>query len=262
MYAIFPEPWFCSGRERNEMIRTPARLAILVVLLAVAAGAFIRFGRPIWNPVYVKITGGRTVSDAIRQHGANARSRLSPGFASAGISYPPPKAAFLCLKAERVLEVWAERGGKWSFVTRYPILAASGVAGPKLREGDLQVPEGVYRIASLNPNSSYHLSMQVDYPNEFDLRHAQKEGRKNPGGAIFIHGSNASIGCIAVGDQAIEDLFVLVAETGKENVTVLITPQDPRTGPLPRSIPNAPAWLPEVYDRLEDEFGRFTRRSD
>ena len=74
------------------------------------------------------------------------------------------------------------------------------------------MPEGVYRIVALNPNSSYHLSMKLDYPTEFDLSKARAEGRTRPGSDIFIHGKAVSIGCVAVGDDAIEEIFVLVRE--------------------------------------------------
>jgi len=239
------------------MTRVRTRVAVVVALLVVAAGSFVVLGRSVWNPLYVKITGGRTVAAAVSQYGDAARGRLGPAFAEAKTTYPSSRVALLGLKSERVLELWADDGGGWRFVKRYPVLAASGKTGPKLREGDRQVPEGVYRIAALNPNSSYHLSMQIDYPNAFDLQQATSEGRTNPGGEIFIHGSNVSIGCLAIGDEAIEELFVLVSDVGKGNVTVLLAPSDPRVEPLPRTLPNAPVWLPALYDRIEKEFAAF-----
>lgn len=74
-------------------------------------------------------------------------------------------------------------------IKSYPILAASGSIGPKLRESDMQVPEGVYQIESLNPNSQFHLSLRVNYPNEFDREQARIDGRAQLGGDIMIHGS-------------------------------------------------------------------------
>ena len=90
------------------------------------------------------------------------------------------------------------------FVLADPILAASGVSGPK-REGDKQVPEGFYRIELLNPNSRYHLSLRVNYPNADDLERARQDGRalSTLGGDIMIHGGSASIGCLALGDPAV-----------------------------------------------------------
>jgi murein L,D-transpeptidase YafK len=135
-------------------------------------------------------------------------------------------------------------------VRSYPILAASGRLGPKLRQGDKQVPEGLYRIESLNPNSRFHLALRVDYPNAFDQRQAARDRRSDLGGDIMIHGGAASIGCLAMGDEAAEDLFVLVAEVGKENVEVLLSPVDFREQPLPAVAGDLQDWTPELHSRI------------
>ena len=218
---------------------------IAFVILAVAGGAFVAFGRGLWYPLLLRITGPRTVADVVAKYGPAARARLAPHFRRAGASYPPKEIAILVLKRERRVAVWV-RGDRWRFLRNYPILAASGHAGPKLREGDQQVPEGVYRIAHLNPNSSYHLSMKVSYPNAFDLRMARRDGRTRLGGDIFIHGKAVSIGCVALGDRAIEELFTMVAETGHGKVRVIIAPNDLRVaGPVFHET--APPWLRELY---------------
>jgi murein L,D-transpeptidase YafK len=80
------------------------------------------------------------------------------------VSYPPREVTFIALKQEKKLELWARNSGEFRFIRDYDIQAASGVAGPKLRQGDRQVPEDIYRIAGLNPNSHYHLSMKLNYP--------------------------------------------------------------------------------------------------
>lgn len=197
----------------------------------------------------------RTVADIIELYGASADADLQPKFAAAGAAYPSASLTFIALKQERILEVWTPGGNAPVLVATYPILAASGGPGPKLREGDRQVPEGLYRLAGLNPNSSFHLSMKINYPNEFDLRHAAAEGRTSPGSDIFIHGREASIGCLAMGDPAIEKLFVLVARTGFENVEVIMAPYDFRTTPPP--LATAPAWLPELYAAVAERMMSF-----
>ena len=172
-------------------MRKRLTLIVIVTLIAVAgAGAYmlLRISRP------------RTVADAVAKYGAAARARIEPHFARAGVTYPPRRIALLVFKKERRVAVWADQ----HFIRDYPILAASGHAGPKLREGDYQVPEGVYRIEWLNPNSSYHLSMKVSYPNDFDRRMAARYRLSRLGGDIFIHGRYVSIGCIALGDRAID----------------------------------------------------------
>ena len=156
------------------------------------------------------------------------------------------------------MELWARDNGKFKLIRPYNIKAASGMRGPKLRQGDRQVPEGIYHIAHLNPNSNYHLSMKVDYPNEFDIDHAMYDGRHDLGGDIFIHGKNVSAGCLAMGDAAIEELFVLAAHVGASNIKVVIAPSDPRLRPLDTSHPSLPVWTPELYDRITREIFAIT----
>ena len=133
----------------------------------------------------------------------------------------------------------------------------SGVSGPKLREGDRQIPEGFYSVIGLNPNSRFHLSMKIDYPNPFDLKMAKKEGRENPGTNIFIHGKAASIGCVAIGDKNIEELFVLTALTGKDSVKVKIYPNDIRNGGTFANCKVCPDWLPRLYEKLAEDQLRY-----
>ena len=197
--------------------------------------------------------GQRTVEDILQIYGPNATNKLKPYFARAKVTYPPREVTFIALKQEKKLELWARDSGEFHFIRDYDIRAASGVSGPKLRQGDRQVPEGIYRIAGLNPNSHYHLSMKINYPNEFDLFHAWQEKRTDPGSDIFIHGRAASIGCLAMGDEAIEELFVLTAQTGAENVKVVIAPQDPRAYFLKADAQKLPEWTPELYSMISRE---------
>lgn len=198
-----------------------------------------------------RVAGASTVQDRLDQYGAAARGRLLPAFAAAGVVYPPRSVALAGLKREKTLQLYAANDdGKPRFVRRYPFLAASGRAGPKLAEGDLQVPEGLYRIESLNPNSSYHLSLRVDYPNRFDLERAREEGRTKLGGDIMIHGSNVSIGCIAIGDPAIEEVFVLAADVGHENVQVILSPVDFRVNADAGDTAPVRPWVPGLYESI------------
>jgi murein L,D-transpeptidase YafK len=137
------------------------------------------------------------------------------------------------------------------------IKGASGRSGPKLREGDCQVPEGFYRIESLNPNSRFHLSLRVNYPNAFDLARAKEEGRTNPGCDIMIHGGRASVGCLAMGDEGAEDLFILAAEVGRENISVILCPVDFRVRELPAVNYSLPEWTNDLYRRLEERLSEF-----
>ena len=225
------------------------RAVVIVLAVFAALAAFVAFGRGVWYPLLLQVRGPRTVADVVAKYGPAARGRLMPHFEKAGVKWPPREIAFLVLKQEKRMAVWARNGpssSSWKFIRNYPILAASGHAGPKLRQGDLQVPEGVYRIEHLNPNSSYHLSMKVSYPNAFDRRMAQRDRRTNLGGDIFIHGKAVSIGCVALGDRAIEEVFTLVAQTGHAKVRVILAPNDLRVaGPVFYGTP--PRWVRDLY---------------
>jgi murein L,D-transpeptidase YafK len=199
-----------------------------------------------------------TIEDRLAQYGTNARARLSPHFTNASVDYPPSALVFIGLKEEKILQVYAKSGTNgFKFIRAYPIQAASGVAGPKLRQGDKQVPEGIYAIDLLNPNSSYHLSMQVSYPNAFDRAQAAKEGRTNLGGEIMIHGKALSVGCLAMGDEAAEELFVLAADTKIENMTVIIAPVDFRAGKTLPENAKLPPWTETLYPEIKSRLAEF-----
>ena len=193
----------------------------------------------------------KTVADRVQEFGAAVDSRLAPYFRANGVAYPPEQLVLVGLKKERRLEVYASahRDREMRFIRSYPILGASGELGPKLREGDYQVPEGLYRIESLNPNSLYHLGLRVNYPNVADRERAKAEGRANPGSDIMIHGGSSSVGCLAMGDETAEDLFILAARTGLENIRLLLCPLDFRNSPPP-DLHAMPPWTGALYGEL------------
>jgi len=230
----------------------------LTSLLVVSAGVIVAmffYGRSTWSPVYQKIIGKQTMEDVVATYGEPARSRLMPFFKVAGVSYPPTNITLLAIKDIAKLEIWTESPVGIKHIRTYPIKALSGTSGPKLIEGDRQVPEGIYEIEGLNPNSSYHLSMKLNYPNAFDRQQATSENRANPGTNIFIHGKTVSIGCLAMGDSAIEELFILAADVGKSNISVAIAPSDPRIKSLPTNA--FPQWVSILYQRLTGYFSKY-----
>jgi hypothetical protein len=203
--------------------------------------------------VSLRRPGNRTVADRLHAYGDRVDARLAPRFAAAGVAYPPKSITLLALKEEQRMELYAHPvGAPPVLIHRYPILAASGGPGPKLREGDRQVPEGLYEVESLNPNSRYHLSLRLNYPNAFDRARAREDQRDQLGGDIMIHGSDVSIGCLAMGDQAAEDLFVLTARVGISKVRVILAPCDMREKKGPPSGPGCPAWVPSLYDQIKE----------
>lgn len=195
--------------------------------------------------------------ERVAEIGPGAIARLEEKFSDAGVAWPPQRLAFLAFKEERVIEVQAQSaGGGWAPVYRYRVEAASGGSGPKLVQGDRQVPEGLYKIASLNPNSRYHVSLRVGYPNDFDRAMAKADGRKNLGGDIMIHGKNLSAGCLAVGDAGAEEFFVMAHAIGLDYVDVIIAPRDFRKPSVFSSVKETvnfggPSWLPTLYDTIK-----------
>ncbi|HPO98756.1 MAG TPA: L,D-transpeptidase family protein [Bacillota bacterium] len=217
---------------------------------------------PIQSQTYVSKlrVGTKTIENVHEDIEETVLARLLPHYKKANLAFPPKELCFIVLKAEKILEVWGENGQDWRFIRSYPVLGASGVAGPKLREGDRQVPEGIYRITWLHPNSSYHLSMKLNYPNEYDHQQANRERRTQLGGDIFIHGKDLSIGCVAIGDASIEDLFITVSKVGINNVKVIIVPNDLRKKePIKGEYYHRLPWLKELYAELKTELTNYCR---
>ena len=113
-------------------------------------------------------------------------------------------------KEESELEVWKRRDadGRYALLKTYEICAWSGNLGPKHREGDRQAPEGFYQVtpAQMNPNSSYHLSFNMGFPNAYDRSHGRT------GSHLMVHGACSSAGCYAMEDPQIEEIYALARE--------------------------------------------------
>ncbi|QHT66481.1 L,D-transpeptidase family protein [Rhodocytophaga rosea] len=129
-------------------------------------------------------------------------------------------------KQEGLLEVWAKHPQQTTYqlVITYPVCASSGVLGPKRYGGDGQVPEGFYYIDRFNPQSNFHLSLGINYPNESDRILGEKA---NLGGDIFIHGSCVTIGCLPLTDDKIKELYIMTVEArsnGQSRIPVHIFP--------------------------------------
>ena len=198
-----------------------------------------------------------SVTDRLLQFGADARSRMTPHFAQAGVAYPPARIILLGLKSERRLEIYAGPADKpLRFICGYRIHAASGRAGPKLRAGDRQVPEGIYGVRGLNPNSVAYISLMIDYPNGFDRARARHDGRRKLGGDIVVHGPTAgTAGCISLTAEAVEDVFTLVADTGAGSTKMIISPRDLRREKPPPRLLRKP-WNAALYARISAALSR------
>jgi murein L,D-transpeptidase YafK len=158
-------------------------------------------------------------------------------------------------KEESELEVWKEdRNGRYALLRTYPICRWSGELGPKIKEGDRQAPEGFYTItpALMNPNSSYHLAINMGYPNAFD----RANGRT--GAFLMIHGDCSSRGCYAMTDEQITEIYSLARESffgGQKSFQIQAFPfrMTPLNMAKHRSSPHLAFWkmLKQGYDHFE-----------
>jgi hypothetical protein len=228
--------------------RGAALLPVLLLLTLLLAPAV---------PAATQADNRRTVDDVVLSYRSKVEQRLLPRLRFAGVEWPPQEVMLLAIKESRQLELWARSGSGWRHIRDYRIKGLSGGPGPKLREGDDQVPEGRYGIQALNANSTYHLSMKIDYPNRFDRRQALADGRSRLGDDIFIHGKDISRGCLAIGDNAIEELFVLTALIGEDRVRVLIAPRDFRLHPPPATSADLPDWVSGLHRQIASDMSQF-----
>jgi murein L,D-transpeptidase YafK len=152
----------------------------------------------------------RTMSVEGDRPGA-AEARVRPGLerdlGAAGLRYGAP--VFMRIfKREKLLELWlGGDDGRFVLFRNFPVCTYSGNLGPKLREGDNQAPEGFYQVSAgqLNPNSRFHLAFNLAYPNAYDRAHGRT------GSSLMVHGSCVSVGCYAMGNDGIEEIYTLAA---------------------------------------------------
>ena len=151
---------------------------------------------------------------------------LTKQFKAKGLKWPARYIYIRSFKYDSNLEVWVKNDRKEPFklFKTYKVCALAGTLGPKRMQGDYQVPEGFYHINEFNPNSMYHLSLGLNYPN---LSDKMLSDSIQPGGDIYIHGSCVTTGCIPITDQQVEELYVLAANAknqGQDFIPVHIFP--------------------------------------
>ena len=182
-----------------------------------------------------------------------AHARIDGDLAKKGLSFG--SAVYIRIfKEEAALEVWLRHGAQYDLFKTYPICAESGTLGPKEREGDEQSPEGFYGVTAskLNPRSNYHLSFDIGYPNAYD----RSLGRT--GSLIMVHGNCVSIGCFAMTDPGIEEIYLLAQaalERGQQSFPVHVFPFRMTEENMRRHAPSrwASFWsdLKAGYDAFE-----------
>jgi murein L,D-transpeptidase YafK len=158
-------------------------------------------------------------------------------------------------KEESELELWKQRDdGRFYHFKTYPICNWSGDLGPKIRYGDRQAPEGFYRVTreQMNPDSKYHLAMNLGYPNAFDRAHQRN------GDFLMIHGKCKSAGCYAMTDGLMEEIYAVARESflgGHDSFQVHAFPFRMTSENMTRFASHEayPFWLTikEAYDYFE-----------
>lgn len=161
---------------------------------------------------------------------------------------PPPKFGMgdpvfvRIFKQEGQLELWLKKNGRYALYRTFPICKWSGRLGPKLKEADYQSPEGFYSVSAkqLHPHSNYHRAFNVGYPNAFD----RQNGRT--GGLVMVHGACKSVGCFAMTDQGIEEIYGFVdaaLRAGQKEIPVHIFPFRMTEANITRETGSGGGWL-------------------
>lgn len=192
---------------RQQEIRLLERLFILLLLIM---GPSVVLAQVPSSPRSVK-----AVNDV--------KPKLESQLKEKGLAYGAPVFVRI-FKESKELEVWVKKGRSFHLFKTYPVCTYGlGGLGPKTKEGDWKAPEGFYSITPerMNPQSKYHLALNIGYPNAYDRAHGRT------GSAIMIHGDCVSIGCFAMTDPAIEEIYALVDgafRNGQGSIMVHIFP--------------------------------------
>ena len=158
-------------------------------------------------------------------------------------------------KQDSVLELWLKGAKRYELFRSYPICAFSGALGPKTMEGDGQAPEGIYHVGlrQMNPASRFHLSFNLGYPNAYDQAHGYT------GSALMVHGNCVSIGCYAMTDAKIEEIYTLMTRAfaaGQASIPVHAFPFRLTAQAMSEhsSHPSIEFWreLQPIYQAFED----------
>jgi murein L,D-transpeptidase YafK len=238
------------------------KVVILLGVLAVsAAGAIVYY----WPQIFDLIEEEAIRADRISNWAMSKAGETLPGTPDltdldgrlAAKGFAPGAPIFVRIfKREFELEVWLKRDGKFERFATYPICMWSGDLGPKHREGDRQSPEGFYTVDSsaLNPASKYHRSFNLGYPNAFDRAHGRT------GSFLMVHGHCLSIGCYAMTDPVIDEIWTLVTAAlkgGQARFQTQVFPFRMTETNLSRRAHSrlAPFWrqLKPGYDLFEQE---------
>lgn len=188
-----------------QLFNSIKRISWAGLLIIIITVIFSKYGGYFWRPLYIKYR----ILEIAAKH-PDLKERL---FA---------QITLIIYKNPGIVKVFDKK----VFLEEYKFTAASGITGPKLKSGDLQIPEGIYKVEYLNPYSNFHLSIKINYPNQDDIARSKKLGIINFGNDIFIHGSNVSVGCVAIGNYNIERLFYIIGNSNIDAAKIIIAPNE------------------------------------
>lgn len=190
------------------MLRQSLALLIIVALSGAGYLLLTADGRQLLDRATINYTrwqNNRFYRDGLPLPGTPDLAKFDARLKAQGLSLGAP--VFIRIfKLESELEIWMEKDGRYQKFAAYPICLWSGRLGPKLREGDRQAPEGFYAVTKeeLNPNSRWHRSFSLGFPNAFD----RAQGRT--GSFIMVHGGCQSVGCFAMTNNVVDEMWRLV----------------------------------------------------
>ena len=189
---------------------------------------------------------------------AQVRPELESALTAKGLHFGDP--VFIrAFKEEKELELWVRRrdSGKYEHFRTWDVFAMPGKLGPKQAEGDGQVPEGFYFVPprAMKPDSDYHLAFNIGYPNSYD------QAKGWTGSFIMIHGDQISIGCLAMSDEKIEEIYTLcdaAHQGGQEFFRVHLYPFRMTAERMAKAETDGSPWL-DFWKNLKEGYDFFER---
>ena len=241
-------------RKRKPIL---AIFLVLAALFALALFVFDRYADVFTDdPDLIALRAERTWRKAyarsgLRIPGTPKLEHFDTRMANAGFKLGTP--IFMRIfKQEFELEIWMQKDGRFVHFATYPICRFSGHLGPKLKQGDRQAPEGIYTVAKdqLNPNSRWHRSFNLGYPNLFDRKH------RRTGNYLMVHGGCSSIGCYAMTNDVIDEIWKIVTHSlkGQKRFQVQIFPFRMTNEALNKRLGHK--WIP-FWQQLKIGFDMF-----
>lgn len=227
-----------------------------ILLLLLIMSLFLIFRKKITD-LYFRYKPKNTTEQIVNKHQEKVFKTYFNDFEKYRIDTANFEIALLAFKDTQKLQLYIKSPKTdYHLLKTYDFTAFSGKIGPKLKNGDKQIPEGIYQMEYLNPNSRYHLSLKVNYPNAFDLQKAKSDNRTDLGGDIMVHGKSVTIGCITIGDKNIEEVFTLAAKSFNQSFPIIISPSDFRKNSNFPDIEEI-AWEKELYSEIQTTLKKY-----